>query len=433
MHPAAAPTDPRPQSGPRSEDPGRQHLRRIVALRAIAIGAQLLTVAIAIRRFEAQLPLAPLAGIMAALALFNALSWARLRSAAGIGNTGLFGQLLADVAALTGLLYFTGGWANPFVSLFLLPLVIAATVLPPRFAWAMAAVTLACYTGLGWLHAPLPHAHHGGGADFDAHLLGMWVSFVLSAGVVAGFVVRMAHSLRARDRALAEAREKALRDDQLLALGTLAAGAAHRLGTPLATMAVLAGELKEAVGGNAEAARDAALLRTQIEHCKQIIGELAASAGQGRADSVTRLPVDEFVRRTLDGWQVLRPGVDVRRDIGGEEPAPSIVTEQSLANTLVSLLDNAADASPQGIEFDARWTSRQLVVEIRDHGEGLTAAAQAAIGKRVFSAKPGGHGIGLLLASAVIERFGGRVTLANQAGGGTRTRVELPLAALAGA
>lgn len=430
MHTADHAVGPRQSPEAGNEDPGRQHLRRIVALRGIAIGSQLLAVGIAIRQFEVPLPLGPLVGIVAALALFNAFTWIRLRSATGIANLELFGQLLVDVAALTALLYFTGGWANPFVSLFLLPLVIAATVLPARFAWAMAAVTLACYTALGGLHAPLPHVHHGAGADFDAHLLGMWVSFVLSAGVVAGFVVRMAHSLRARDLALAAARERALRDDQLLALGTLAAGAAHRLGTPLSTMAVLAGELKAAVRDDPEVARDAALLRAQIDHCKQIIGELAASAGQARAEAAASVAVDEFVLRTLDGWQVLRPGIDVRREIGGDGPPPRIVSEQSLANTLVSLLDNAADASPGGIEFDARWTPGQLLVEIRDSGEGLTPAAQAAAGRRVFSAKPGGHGIGLLLASAAIERFGGRVTLADRAGGGTRTRVELPLAAL---
>jgi two-component system sensor histidine kinase RegB len=406
-------------------------LQRVFVLRCIAIVAQLLTIAVAAWQFGVALPLALVGGIVAALAAFNALTWCRLRRAQAVGNLELFGQLLVDVAALTALLYLTGGWSNPFVSLFLLPLMIAATVLPARFAWAMAGVSVACYSMLGWLHVPLPHVHHGGSLDFDAHVLGMWVSFVLSAGVVAGFVVRMAQSLRDRDRALADAREKALRDDQLLALGTLAAGAAHRLATPLSTMAVLAGELKEAVRADPDATRDADTLRTQIGHCKQIIADLAASAGQARAEAGAALPVDEFVRRTLDGWQALRPGVDVRCEIGGEGPAPRIVSEQSLANTLVSLLDNAADASPDGVEFDTRWTREQLVVEIRDRGHGLPAAAQGALGRRVFSAKPGGHGIGLLLASAAIERFGGRVTLADRASGGARTRVELPLAALA--
>jgi two-component system sensor histidine kinase RegB len=418
-------------SAGRSEDPGRQHLLRIFALRCIAIGAQLLTISIAIWQFEAQLPRAPLIAIVSALGLFNVLTWWRLRRATSIGNLELFGQLLVDVAALTALLYLTGGWANPFVSLFLLPLIIAATVLPARFAWAMAGVTVACYSMLGWLHVPLPHIHHGGGPDFDAHVLGMWVSFVLSAGVVAGIVVKMAQSLRARDRALAAAREKALRDDQLLALGTLAAGAAHRLGTPLATMAVLTGELKEALRDDAAVTRDFDTLRKQIDYCKRIIADLAASAGQARAEAGAALPVDEFVRNTLESWRALRPAVDVRCEISGEGPAPRIVSEQSLANTLASLLDNAADASPEGIELDTTWTPAQVVVEIRDRGTGLPPAAQSALGRRVYSGKPGGHGIGLLLASAAIERFGGRVTLANRSSGGTRTRVELPLAALA--
>jgi two-component system sensor histidine kinase RegB len=261
----------------------------------------------------------------------------------------------------------------------------------------------------------------------------MWASFVLSAGVVAWLVVQMAQSLRGRDQALAAAREKALRDDQVLALGTMAAGAAHRLGTPLATMAVLAGEIKDTVRANPAALRDLDTLRTQLDHCKQIIADLAASAGQVRAEAGMALPVDEFVRRTLDDWQALRPEVEVRCDLRGDGPAPRIVSERSLANTLVSLLDNAADASPNGIEFDTRWTRDRLVVEIRDRGGGLPADARSALGRTVYSAKPGGHGIGLLLANAAIERFGGCVTLVDRASGGTRTRVELPLSALAAA
>jgi two-component system sensor histidine kinase RegB len=417
----------------RAGDTSRLHLQRLFVLRTVSIGAQLLAIGVAAWQFGVSLPLIPVAAIVGMLALLNALTWWRLRRARSVGELELFAQLLVDVIALTALLYLTGGWANPFVSLYLLPLVIAATVLPPRYAWAMAAITVACYSGLGWLYVPLPHAHPAAAQDFDAHLIGMWASFVLSAGVVAWLVVEMAQSLRRRDRALAAAREKALRDDQVLALGTMAAAAAHRLGTPLATMAVLAGELKESVQADPAAVRDLDTLRVQLDHCKQIIADLAASAGQARAESGSALPVDEFVRRTLEGWQALRPEVDVRCDIGGEGPAPRIVSERSLANTLISLLDNAADASPDGIEFDTRWTCEQLVVEIRDRGEGLPPGAQDALGRTVYSAKPGGHGIGLLLANAAIERFGGRVTLAGRASGGTRTRVELPLSALAAA
>lgn len=416
-----------------SGDSGHQHLRRVFALRSVAIAAQLLTIGATSWRYGASLPLWLVGGVVVALTLFNGLTWWRLRRARSVGNFELFGQLLVDVGALTAMLYLTGGWSNPFVSLFLLPLVIAATVLPPRYAWAMAAVTVACYSALGLFYVPLPHVHDGAGPDFGTHVLGMWASFVLSAGVVAWFVVQMAQSLRRRDRALAAAREKALRDDQVLALGTLAAGAAHRLGTPLSTMAVLAGELEEAVRDDPAAVRDIATLRGQLAHCKQIIADLAACAGQARAEGGASLPVDEFVRRALDSWQALRPGVDVSCDMGGEGPAPRIVSERSLANTLVSLLDNAADASARGIELDTRWTRERLVVEIRDRGGGLPPGAEAALGRTVFSAKPGGHGIGLLLANAAIERFGGCVTLSNRESGGTRTRVELPLAALAAA
>jgi two-component system sensor histidine kinase RegB len=151
----------------------------------------------------------------------------------------LFLELLADVAALTALLYLSGGSTNPFVSLYLLPLIIAATALTARYAWAMAGLTIACYSALMFFYLPLGHGHEMHSSAFNLHVLGMWANFLVSAVLIASFVATMSASIRGRDRELAIARARALRDEQVVALGTFAAGAAHELGTPLSTIAVL--------------------------------------------------------------------------------------------------------------------------------------------------------------------------------------------------
>ena len=406
-------------------------LRRITQLRWLGLAAQWVTIAVVLFALEVPLPLAPLACISAALAAMNAMTLVRLRGEAEVGDGELFAQLLADIAALAGMLYFTGGWANPFVSVFLLPLVIGATLVPARLVWLLAGVAFAAYTLLVFFYVPLPHDHAHHGSEFTAHVLGMWVSFVLSAAAVAYFVVRMGASLRARDRLLAETRERSLRDQQVLALGTLAAGAAHELGTPLSTIAVLAQELESAPDIPERHRADLALLRGQVTQCKRIISELAGAAGQQRAEGGYRVPLEEFLRAALRDWQALRPGAEVVAHWNGPSPGPMILAEQTVRQTLISLLNNAADACPQGIELEGRWDASALTVEIRDRGEGLPPGIETKAGREPFTTRTGaGLGMGLMIARSTVERLGGRVTLQNRPQGGACTRVDLPLGAL---
>ena len=198
-------------------------------------------------------------------------------------------HLFSDVLILAALLYFTGGSTNPFVSLFLLPLTLAAAALPGRYTWAIATAAVICYSFLMVWYFPIPHQH---GINFNLHVLGMWFGFVLSAILISYFAVKMSATLRERDRALALARENALRDERLVSLGTLAAGAAHELGTPLATMAVLAKDLESECAGRPGVAEPFQVLRGQIARCKDILSQLAVSAGQARAEAGRDLALD---------------------------------------------------------------------------------------------------------------------------------------------
>lgn len=418
------------QVAPPFADAARRNLQRLSVLRTVALVAMSATIAVAELAFDQDLDLPALGVILAAAGLLNGWTWLRVRRPSPVSESLLFFQLLADTATLTGVLYLTGGWSNPFVSLFLLPLVIAATLLPARGAWAIAAITLFSYTLLGFFFVPLPHAHHGQGADFDLHVFGMWVSFLLAAGIIAYFVVRMAATLRERDRQLAAERERALRDQHVLALGTLAAGAAHQLGTPLSTLAIALRELQLDHRDDAALCGEIEQMRQQVANCKAIISDLVAAAGQGRGEGGRAEAVDAFLARTLEDWRALRPGIDVEVSLEGPAPAPTILVEQSLRHTLVTLLNNAADASDQRIELVGRWSPDQLAVEIRDRGQGIPDPILARIGRAPTSTKGPGRGVGLMIANAALERLGGRVTLSNRREGGACTRLELPLGAL---
>jgi two-component system sensor histidine kinase RegB len=203
------------------------------------------------------------------------------------------------------------------------------------------------------------------------------------------------------------------------------------LGTPLATVAIVVRELERAHAGEPDLLADLRTVREQIERCKALISDMAQAAGSRRAEGGPGLPVDEYLTRALESWRALRPGVDVQCRFTGPLPAPRIVSEATLGQTLVSLLDNAADASRDCIELEGCWTPDLLTVEIRDRGPGVAPGVAAHAGRRPVTTKAQGHGIGLMIAAAAIERFGGQVRLQDREGGGACTRVEVPLAALA--
>ena len=360
------------------------------------------------------------------------LTWLRLRHPAPVGDAGLFGQLLLDVAALTVLLYYSGGSTNPFVLMYLMPITLTAAALPGFFSGLMAVVSVACYSLLMVSYRPMPHVHSQHGSEFDLHVMGMWLGFVISAGLIAYFVVKMGQTLRDRDAALAALREDHLRNERILALGTLATGAAHELGTPLSTMAVLLKEMERESGGDTDLAGKVGILRDQVSRCKQILSSLSVSAGHARAEAGSGMPLDGYLQKLLADWRALRPAARLEAVCDGTRPAPRILTEQTLTQAIINILNNAADASPNQIEMEARWDAQELRIEIRDRGPGLAPAVEQNAGTLFFTTKEPGHGLGLglFLAHATLNRFGGKVELFNREGGGACTRLILPLSNL---
>ncbi len=443
--------------------PGHSQLRRLVTLRGIAVAGQLITLAVVWKILQLELDWQPMLLTIAALAAINLLTWLRLRNSRPVANLELFAQLCADVLALSALLYYGGGSTNPFISLFLLPLVIAAATLPPRYTWSMALLTAVCYSLLMVYYIPLlpihnsgPQIHNSSDDPFNTHVIGMWVGFAISTAVVAYFVVQMAQAVRSRDETLARVREETLRNERIVALGTQAAGAAHEMGTPLSTMAVVIGELQHDAAHTHPALRDSlTILDQQVRGCKRILDKIMANAQDIGATSLSLQSMDELMAEVLDEWQLLRPtaqyiyspfdnegsspdsppnkaaeglGRAKRGAPGGDSlPTPSINVDVTLRAALMNLLNNAADASPRAIEIYTRRDDSNFILEIHDHGAGLSAEAALKAGSAFFSTKTAGRGLGLFLANATIERMGGTVRLFNREQGGATTVLTLPI------
>jgi two-component system, sensor histidine kinase RegB len=370
----------------------------------------------------------PLLVVIAIALAWNFVFWRRLGAGDGDDPLAVFSQLLFDLVVIAALLFFSGGATNPLVFMLLPPVAIAALTLPPRLVVAVAAMAVAAYSLLMVWYVPLPVGDPERAATL--HLSGMWFTFVVATVMIGWFIVRMTHALRQREAELAAVREQALRDERVLALGTLAAGAAHELGTPLATLAVLADELDHDGRLDIEARADLQLMREQIAYCKRIITGLTELAGAGRGEHAERMAADRWLRRVFADWSGLRGHPDAALEIvGADGAAPDIVAEPSLEHGLHNLLDNALRAgTPIRVMLD--WDSGGVRIAVRDSGSGFARHDLARAGRENFPAHPRGSGVGLLLTRAAVERQGGRLRIANADGGGALAELEIPVATM---
>jgi len=372
---------------------------------------------------------APLIFIIVALAIINIGTFRRLKGSRPFTEAEFFIQMLVDVAALTGILYFTGGASNPFAFFFLLPLTITATVLPRKHTWSMAVISVFCYTLLMVVRRPVVEFVAGQGESiFDLHIIGMWLGFVLIAGLIAHYVVGMGETLRERDRSLSEAREQALNDERVLALATLATGAAHELSTPLATMAIVVDDLSRELqqDGDQDLRQQLDTLGTQIERCKEALSIMSTSSGAIRADSAKREHLGDFLQETVDELYRLRPGAEIAIKLDGPAPGPALIVERRLSQALINILHNALDASPDDVTVYANWDKERANIRIMDRGDGLGANAIRAE-KLGNSSKKDGLGVGLFISQAAIDQLGGQIKFRDRSEGGTEAIIELPI------
>ncbi|WP_423198388.1 MULTISPECIES: sensor histidine kinase [unclassified Cupriavidus] len=428
---------------------GLVSLRRLSRLRwALLAGQALLLVSCEVVA-GIILPYQPLLLLFALQALFNLITAYRLRKLSARNampaDGELMAQMMVDLTALSAILFYTGGATNPFVSFYLPGLAIAAAILPWRMVAALALYALACYSLLLLEYVPL-HLHNPDNA-VNYHLAGMWLNFVASAVMIAFFVARLSGVLRQRDAELNQAREQLLREARVEALNNQAAAVAHEIGTPLATLAVIVGELRadaadggEGAGGRGTTAiadylPDLRTMEQQLELCRSILARL-------REDHATLAPerIDTWLAAFAERWQLRHPQASLRA-VASPEAGAQAVEAARVGQILTILLDNAARSQqvpgnamppPAPLRLEVTLAQDQgvplLSCRVMDRGSGIPPALRARLGEAPVASRHGGQGIGLYLAQSAARQLGGALAWHDHPGGGTVAELRLPLA-----
>jgi two-component system sensor histidine kinase RegB len=414
-------------------DHAKVSLLWLVRLRWGVLGGQLGAVLIAYEFLGVDLRFGRIAFLLGLTAATNTLLLLRLGSSGSL-TRGLCGAVLVfDTLVLTAVLHATGGSSNPFSVLYLVHITLAAMLLGAEWTWGLTLLAVVAYGSLFLSH---DHAEHMG-HEYATHLRAMWFAFALTATLTAAFVVRLTTAIQRRDREIEAIREQAARSERLVSLTTLAAGAAHELGTPLATIAVAAGELERAVSQlpaahAAPLVDDARLIRGQLERCRQILDQMTAAAGEVAGEAPIPIPlrhlIDE-VRADFDAAEGAR--VRVHLGIDGE----AMVPHRALARAVVNLVRNAFDASAPGAFVDVAVETGEggvLRVAVSDTGHGMAEGVFERATEPFFTTKSAGRGMGmgLFLARALVEQLGGRLLLVSAPGRGTTATLELPVAVM---
>ncbi len=416
---------------PSAEDAGASGaLKLLFWLRVVAIGAQALIIAFVDNVLATPLPLRPLVLTIGALALWNALSYRAVHTPRRVHYGEVALHLCVDIAAFTSVIYFTGGPTNPFVSLYLVPISLAATSLPAVYAWLIGAVCGAGYSLLWWRHIPLPSVQGRFGGDFDLHIAGMWVNFLIAAALIVFFVGRMAQLVRRRDHELAAMREAALRDQQIIELGTLAAGTAHELNTPLSTLAILVEELDE-VATDPQQKAQLRVMMEEIETINERLNRIAGRVGAERSEGARQVKLKAFLEDLVHHWSDLHPEIALQVSYSMPREDAVIAAEATIEQAIRNVLDNAAHATRANgsdrVDVSVSYQGTKLEIAVTDDGAGLDPALRDEIGLKIVSTKEHGLGIGLLLSRAALQRFGGRLELKTRPAGGVEAHIHLPL------
>ena len=406
----------------------RENLYRLSLIRGVVLLGQF----IALIYFSLIYPIGlSVASISVVLAIYASISIVILRRSildVAISDLEFLFHLMVDIVFFSILLYLSGGASNPFISYYLIPISIGAIALPVYHTATIALAAMVAYSLLLFYHVPL-HAltpHHGGHMDVNnLHILGMWANFALSATIITYFISQMATALKNQQQQITKQREVQLQDEQLLAVGTLAAGTAHELGTPLNTIKLTIDEMLS--HPQTDHSSDLNLVNRQIEQCRITLKQLQSTAEQATSNDVPAQSVLSYFDLLLERWQLMRPKLNAKISyVGNELSLPSLKFHPTIAQSILNLLNNAADASPEYVGVEISWTDNRLIMEIRDKGAGFDATLLDNFARPFTSNKADGLGLGLFLSHTTITRFGGTVSLKRIKEGGTLTTISLP-------
>ena len=411
---------------------GHQNMQHLIQLRWIAVIGQITTIAAASQLLDVQLPMPAMLNVLACLIAFNIASTLRWQENQVVSNNELLLALTVDVASLTAQLYLSGGATNPFVFLYLLHVILGAVLLEAWSTWTIVAVTGACIAWLALFSEPLrlPLDHERG--ILSLYVQGMLVCFILDAALLVVFISRITHNMRTTAAKLADLHQRAAEEEHIIRMGLLASGAAHELGTPLATLAVILGDWKRMpeFKGNPVLLEEIAEMQTQLKRCKTIVSGILLSAGETRGESSAATTINTFLDEVVAEWRIGRPVVAFEFE-NRIDPDLPVVSDSTLKQMICNVLDNALEASPHWLRMEASREDDALVLQVTDSGPGFAEAMLAQFGKPYNSSKGRpGSGLGLFLVVNVARTLGGAVTASNPPQGGAMVRLTLPLSAI---
>ncbi|MGB1029458.1 ATP-binding protein [Pseudoalteromonas sp. APM04] len=398
-------------------------ISRLLMLRSGAIAVQLIAVLSVYFLLDYQLALLPLLGVIALEAAFQLVSLFAYRHVSHAKPSVMLMQLTADVLFLTVLLSLSGGATNAFVSLLLLPIMIAAVTLREKGLAYIALLAIAAYSFL-LINMP-DHSMHQ--MNMSGHFVGMWVNFVLSTSVIALVIGAMSRALKDRERVIAKAREKQLRNEQLVSLDGAAAQITHQLATPIANLQLLFEELLEEQPNNIIVKQ----MQTPLEQCREQLNSFRALSEQIRVNNAKdQITITQLQTAINDTFLLQYPGQHIKWS------TPSInailLSDAMLLPAILNLLQNAAIANQkQGkTELELSWELDQqdqcIDLLIRDFGDGFTPSQLAELGGQVMPSEQG-MGLAVLLSNVTFERLNGSLTLFNHKEGGAVARVKLAI------
>lgn len=423
------PQDLYPQLATGETEIGMLRLRTLVRLRWLAIVGQTGAVLGVHFVLGFPLPLGLCLAVIAFSAWLNIFLTIRWRKSIRLHETHAGLLLVYDVLQLAALLFLTGGLENPFAFLFLVPVTISATSLSMRWTLLLGLMALAAATFLSFYHYPLPWVPGQALELPDVYIGGMWAAIMSGVVFSAIYARRIADEARQMSAALSATEMVLAREQRLSALDGLAAAAAHELGTPLATIALVAKELKRELPFEGSHKEDIDLLISQTARCREILARLSSREAQ----------TDEMYQRTrilvmiedliapLRGSDVVI-AVTSTADLDDRAAAnePVLRRNPAIAYGLGNLLENAVDFAQTRVEVDARWTAAQVSITVRDDGPGFQENIFDRLGDPFVTSRPGygeetgepgrheGMGLGFFIAKTLLERSGASVSLANR-------------------
>jgi two-component system sensor histidine kinase RegB len=412
-------------------DLGQSHrlrLNTLVRLRWLAIVGQSVTVLAVAYWLDFSLPVSLCFALIACSAWLNLVLAFRYPATHRLQPGAAFGILMFDALQLAGLLYMTGGLTNPFSILMTVPVVISATSLPLRLTALLGGLVMAMATALVFFHLPLPWFSGQELAMPFIYVSGVWMAVLSSIAFTAMYAFRVAEEARLLANALAATELVLQREQHLTALDGLAAAAAHELGTPLATITLVAREMERTLGRDATYGEDVRLLRSQSERCREILKRLTSLSSEGEAH-LARLPLTSLVEEIVAPHRDF--GIAIKLEPGARfGPEPVGRRSPGVIYGLGNLVENAVDFARGNVTLRWRWDDQEVVLTILDDGPGFPAEIIDRIGEPYMSTRQGaetggGLGLGLFIAKTLLERSGAVLDFRNSAGLGEGAIVEV--------